>query len=366
LAIWRVLTMNESAAGFHIERLGLIMQADPARPEECEGVLNPAAARGPDGALYLFPRLVGQGNYSRVGIARVQFNDKGNPAGVERLGYALEPQEPYELRPGTGGCEDPRVTYVEPLKLYVMAYVAWGLMGPRVALAVSEDLRSWRRLGLAEFVPDPDPVYGVDFDQYHNKDGAFFPRAVPGPDGRPALALLHRPVYGTGEDTPKGVPDPRPSIWMSYCALEDVQRDVQALARLRGHHVLIDPEYPWEELRIGGGTPPLMTPLGWLLLYHGVTGQIARVPKEQQRVQYAAGVLVLDADDPRRVLYRTPSPILEPETGEETEGVVPNVVFPTSVDDRGEGWVDVYYGMADLRIGAARLQIPDQLPAESA
>src|SRR5438067_1747483 len=136
---------------------------------------------GPDGELYLFPRIVGQGNYSRVGIARVQFNDKGNPAGVERLGYALEPQEPYELRPGTGGCEDPRVTYVEPLKLYVVVYVAWGLTGPRIALAVSEDLRSWLRLGLAQFAPDPDPVYGVDFDQYHNKDGAFFPRAVPGP-----------------------------------------------------------------------------------------------------------------------------------------------------------------------------------------
>ena len=357
--------MNESAAGFHIERLGLVMQADPEIPEECEGVLNPAAARGPDGELYLFPRIVGQGNYSRVGIARVLFNDKGNPAGVERLGYALEPQEPYELRPGTGGCEDPRVTYVEPLNLYVMVYVAWGLVGPRLALAVSEDLRSWRRLGLAEFAPDPDPVYGVDFDWYHNKDGAFFPRAVPGPDGRPALAILHRPVYETGENIPKGVPDLRPSIWMSYCALEDVQRDVQALAMLCGHHVLIDPEYPWEELRIGAGTPPLLTPLGWVLLYHGVTGHIARVPKEQQRVQYTAGVLVLDADDPRRVLYRSPAPILEPETGEETEGVVPNVVFPTGVDDRGEGRVDVYYGMADLRIGAARLQIPDQLPEET-
>jgi predicted GH43/DUF377 family glycosyl hydrolase len=66
------------------------------------------------------------------------------------------------------------------------------------------------------------------------------------------------------------------------------------------------------------------------------------------------------------VLYRSPSPILVPETGEETEGVVPNVVFPTGWDDRGEGRVDVYYGMADLRIGAARLQIPDQLPEETA
>ena len=360
--------MNTSAtAEFQIERLSQVMEAHPEKPEECGGVLNPAAAaRGPDGELYLFPRLVGHNNFSRIGFVRVQFNDEGNPVDVERLGYALEPQEPYELHPRTGGCEDPRVTYVEPLNLYVMVYVAWGPAGPRVAFAVSEDLRSWRRLGLAEFVPDPDPTYGVDFGQFDNKDGICFPRAVPGPDGRPALAILHRPVYETGEDIPEGVPDPRPSIWMSYCALEDVQRDVRALATLRGHHVLIHPEHSWEEQRIGGGTPPLLTSLGWVLLYHGVAGDIEpEASKEEQPVKYCAGVLVLDADDPRRVLYRSSSPILVPETKEETEGVVPCVAFPTGWDDRGEGRVDVYYGMADLRIGAGRLRIPDRLPPQA-
>jgi predicted GH43/DUF377 family glycosyl hydrolase len=360
------MTARQGAAAepFQIERLGTIMEADPAIPEEVEGVLNPAVARGPDGQLYLFPRIVGPGNYSRIGCARVQFDDQGTPVGVERLGYALEPQEPYERRNGTAGCEDPRVTYVEPLQQYVMAYVGWGPLGPRLALAVSADLRSWQRLGLAEFMPDPDPVYGVDFDQYHNKDGMFFPHAVQGPDGRPSLAILHRPVYETGEDTPRGIPDPRPSIWISYCALEEVQRDVQALTRLRGHHLLVEPQYPWEELRIGGGTPPLLTPLGWLTLHHGVTGHIARVAKEQQRVEYRAGVLLLDADDPHTVVYRSPTPILEPETGAETEGVVPNVVFPTGVDERGSGRVDVYYGMADKRIGVARLQLPAHRPAQ--
>src|SRR5437867_1252547 len=116
--------MRASAAKpFQIERLGKIMEADPAIAEEVEGVLNPAAARGPDGQLYLLPRIVGQGNYSRVGLARVQFNAQGNPVGVARVGYALEPREPYERRDGTAGCEDPRVTYVEPLKRYVLVYV---------------------------------------------------------------------------------------------------------------------------------------------------------------------------------------------------------------------------------------------------
>ena len=92
------------------------MEPEPGNPNEVEGVLNPAAARGPDGELYLFPRLVAKGNYSRIGIARVRFNDAGDPIGVERIGIALEPEADYERRPdGGGGCEDPRVTYVEPL-----------------------------------------------------------------------------------------------------------------------------------------------------------------------------------------------------------------------------------------------------------
>ena len=54
-----------------LQRLGIIMEPDLADPREAGGVLNPAATRGPDGALYLLPRLVGAGNYSRIGLARV-------------------------------------------------------------------------------------------------------------------------------------------------------------------------------------------------------------------------------------------------------------------------------------------------------
>lgn len=343
---------------FQMERLGLVLQADPSRPEEIEGVLNPAAARGPDGELYLFPRLVGAGNYSRIGIARVRFNYVGNPCRAERLGVALEPTEAYELRPemGGGGCEDARVTYVEPLQRYVMAYTAWGSAGPRVALAESADLLSWRRLGLVMFSPRTDAVYGVDFDAYHNKDAAFFPDVVTAPDGRPALAMLHRPVYDE-YDLPKNIADPRPSIWISYVPLDEARRDIRCLTAPRQHRVLIHPEQPWETLRIGAGTPPVRTRFGWLLLYHGVAGRIARVPPHRQPVEYAAGVLVLDEHDPLRVRYRSARPILRPETGEETEGVVPHVVFPTGIDGRGDDRWDVYYGMADLRIGALRLRL---------
>ena len=66
-------------AGFQMRRIGLVMEPEPGNALEVEGVLNPAAVRGPDGQLYLFPRLVARGNYSRIGIARVQFNDAGDP-----------------------------------------------------------------------------------------------------------------------------------------------------------------------------------------------------------------------------------------------------------------------------------------------
>jgi beta-1,2-mannobiose phosphorylase / 1,2-beta-oligomannan phosphorylase len=109
-------------SGFKLQRLGMVMEPEPGNPHEAEGVLNPVAVRGPDGELYLFPRLVAKGNYSRIGIARVQFNQAGDPTGVERLGIALEPEADYELRPGGGGCEDPRVTFVGPLQRYLLTY----------------------------------------------------------------------------------------------------------------------------------------------------------------------------------------------------------------------------------------------------
>ncbi|HEY1653745.1 MAG TPA: hypothetical protein VGF86_01375 [Candidatus Tumulicola sp.] len=356
--------MHAEKSPFRVERLGVIMSPDPARPEEIEGVLNPGVARGRDGELYLFPRTVGKDNYSRIGIARVLFNDDGDPVGVERLGYALEPQEPYELRPeqGTGGCEDPRVTFIAQLDLYVMAYVAWGPQGPRIAVAVSKDCLSWERLGPVTY--EFDEELGVDFNAYDDKDGAYGPYLFIRRDGARCIGLMHRPAYTTLEAAPAGVKKPTPSIWISYCDAERVLSDVRALTHVSGHVLGIDPESSWEELRIGGGTPPIQTHLGKMAIYHGVSGTLATAPGERNVVSYTAGVVFFDTGPDGGLRYRSRTPILIPETADETAGIVDNVVFPTGLDDRGNGVIDIYYGMADHYIGAARMWLPETLPVE--
>ena len=272
-------------SGLKLQRLGLMMEPEPGNPQEIEGVLNPAAVRGPDGELYLFPRLVAKGNYSRIGIARVRFNEAGDPTGVERLGIALEPEADYELRPNGGGCEDPRVTFVEPISRYLMTYAAFSARGPRIAFAVSEDLFHWKRLGLVSF----GPYRGIEFDDVDDKDASLFPVAIANPSGHPELAIVHRPLFpGTRpEETAchpgtRDVDLDRESIWISYCPMALDGHEPDRLGRFTSHHRLATPVAPWERLKIGGGTPPVLTRHGWLIVYHGVS-EIAQVSKDATR-----------------------------------------------------------------------------------
>jgi len=353
---------------FQLKRLGMLMEPEFGNPQEVEGVLNPAAVRGPDGELYLFPRLVARNNYSRIGIARVLFDKAGDPCGVERLGIALEPEADYELRAdGTGGCEDPRVTFVEPLQCYVMTYTAFSPKGPRIAFAVSEDLFRWRRLGLATF----GPYKGIEFEGIDNKDANVFPVAIPNPSGQPELALLHRPLFpGTRpEETvrrpaPRDVDIHRESIWISYCPFAMEGSEAHRFGQFTSHHRLASPVSPWERLKIGSGTPPILTRHGWLILYHGVSD--AAEPGKPHQLCYSAGVMVLSKEHPRRILYRSAEPVLTPEMPQERSGTIANVVFPTGIDRRDDlgtpDRFDVYYGMADNRIGVARLDLPESLP----
>jgi predicted GH43/DUF377 family glycosyl hydrolase len=357
---------------FKLQRLGTVMEPEPGNPQEVEGVLNPAAVRGPDGDLYLFPRLVAQGNYSRIGIAKVRFNHAGDPTGVDRLGIALEPEADYERRPGGGGgCEDPRIAFVQPLQRYLMTYTAFSIQGPRIAFALSVDLFHWQRLGLATY----GRYHGVEMAGVDDKDASLFPVAIRNPSGRPELAMLHRPLFpGTRpEETvrhaaTRNVDLDRESIWISYCRMPlDGHEPSSRLGPFACHHRLATPVAPWERLKIGGGTPPILTRHGWLIVYHGVS-EALKPSHDGHHFCYSAGVMVLSDEHPRLIRYRSAEPVLTPVLPEELHGAVDNVVFPTGIDRRDDlgtpDRFDVYYGMADNRIGVARLDLPDFLPPQ--
>ena len=361
-----MISHQDMVTGFEFHRLGMLMEPEPGNPQEVEGVLNPGAVRGPDGALYLFPRMVARGNYSRIGIARVNFNDAGDPVGVERMGIALEPEADYELRPAGGGCEDPRVTYIDALKRYMMSYTALSSRGPRIALAISEDLFHWNRIGLATF----EPYQHIDFTGVDNKDSSLFPVAIPNPSGVPELAMLHRPLFpGTRpeetvrDDRVRNVDIHRESIWISYCPMGFAETG--RLGRFTSHHRLASPVSPWERLKIGCGAPPILTRHGWMVVYHGVS-EIGEPGGSGPRFCYSAGVMILSIDHPHQIVYRSKKPALTPSVPEERLGAVANVVFPTGIDRRDDLGLpdrfDIYYGMADYRIGVARLDLPATLP----
>ena len=343
---------------YTLTRLGIVMTPDPDDPNEVEGVLNPASGRTPDGRLHLLPRLVAAGNVSRVGLVEVIIED-GVPVGVQRRGTVLEPDAGWERGALGSGVEDPRTTWVPDLGIHVMTYVALGPLGPKPALAVSRDLLSWERLGPMHF--EYDPALDTDLNLFPNKDVVLFPEPVRGPDGTESYAFLHRPMWdlgwvreGEGVHLPAGISDDRPGIWVSFAPAAAVRADVRARGHQAQHRVVAMSEYDFESLQIGAGPPPIRTSEGWLLVHHGVSGHLAPGWELQQATRYAAGAMILDGDDVTKVIARTATPLLEPETAEETTGTVPNVVFPTAMAEI-DGQLFVFYGMADARIGVARL-----------
>lgn len=326
---------------FHLSRRGVVLTPDPADPYEAGGVLNPAVVLQ-DRLTYIFYRAVALNpkNYSRILIATCSLLPTGNINTNRLHKVALEPQEAYELWAdgNGGGVEDPRITKLNDF--YYMTYVAYGTVdgetAPRIAFARSQDLLHWQRMGLIRFSPlevEADHrVLNFNLNVVPNKDAVLFPKLI---DGR--YCMLHRPMF----ESSTGVPQ---SIWMSWS---------DDLLNWTDHRLVLAPELPWERVKVGAGTPPILTEEGWLVFYHGVEGASESDPHRR----YHAGVLVLDLDDPGKILYRSPRPVLSPESAEETTGVVNNVVFPCGAVVSPGGQIQVYYGMGDRAIGLATTQL---------
>ncbi len=342
-----------------VTRLGIVLEPS-GDPQEVEGILNPATTRTRDGKLLLYPRVVARGNTSRVAL--VEASGPAETPTFSRLGYALEPSAAYELRSQGGGygCEDPRVTFVPVLDAYVMCYTAYGPAGPRIAFAVSNDGYAWERLGLADFSA-PGLPNGDD------KDAAFFPEPVISPRGVPSLAFYHRPMlHVSAVDSCAAVPiilgmprRDRECTRIAYVPLDPALRDRRKLLDVAESVLVLEAGTAWGCIKNGGGTPPVRVEEGWLAFFHGVDGHYDD-GGACKGMRYSAGIVIHDAERPDIVRYRSPLPVFSPETADERRGVVNNVVFPTGLDRlpaAGARALDVYYGMADSRVGRLSVRL---------
>ena len=208
------------------------------------------------------------------------------------------------------GVEDPRITPIDGR--YCVTYVAVSRHGPATALAWTDDFRTFSRTGVG-FCPE-------------NKDVVLFPERVGG-----HYVALHRPVCGSAFT--------RPEIWTA--------RSPDAI-HWGAHRPLDLGKTDWESGRVGAGAPPLRVAEGWLEIYHG-----NRKPTRPGGVgTYYGGAVLLDLNEPSKVLRRLPEPFLVPEADFEVNGFVPNVVFPTGVV-RDDDTLLVYYGAADSAVAVA-------------
>ena len=227
---------------------------------------------------------------------------------ADGLSWELDP-EPIRFE-----CGDPELArFVYGYDPRVVAldgrfYVTWcnWYHGPTIGVAWTEDFETFHQLENA-FLP-------------YNRNGVLFPRKI---DGR--YALLSRP--SDDGHTPFG------EIFYSESP------DLQFWGRHR--RVLGPVPNSWQSTKVGGGPVPLETSAGWLLVHHGVLTSC-------NGFVYAAGVALLDRDEPWKVVARAAPYVLTPDLVYERVGDVPNVVFPTAMlCDAPTGRLAIYYGAAD-------------------
>ncbi len=286
-----------------------IFLPDPTSTWECYNVFNPAVIYT-GGVFHMWYRAQGLDWISRIGYALssdgIHWNRLREPV--------LAPAGIYESR----GVEDPRVTEIDGV--FYMTYTAYssvyrgsgqpthGFGGITPMIARSTNLLTWERVGYM--------VLGED-----NKDHVLFPRKL---NGR--FCALHRR---------------RPHVWLAYS--DDLATWNEAdMAPIYG------PRSGWDGASVGSNGVPIETPHGWLLINHAY---------DEDHV-YRLGVILLDLDDPTRVIRRPADPIFHPEELWELRGDVPNVVFSCANPVVGDT-VYVYYGGADHVIGLATCKLDD-------
>lgn len=284
-------------------------------PYAANTVFNPGATLTPDGETVLLCRVEDRRGLSHLTVARSADGVTDWRVEPEPL---LAPQEDDPIN--RWGVEDPRITWVESMGGWVIAYTAYGPAGPCVALALTRDFVTVDHLGVVR--PPED------------KNASLLPRMI---DGQ--FVLFHRPAS----------PDSgRADVWLSRSTdLREWTAPEPVLAARSGAW--------WDSVRVGMGPPPVETRHGWLGVYHGVRNTVAGPA-------YRAGLVLLDLANPVVVRHRSPDWVLSPHADYERQGDVPNVVFPSGlVHDPATDELRLYYGAADTSVAVAIARLSDVL-----
>jgi predicted GH43/DUF377 family glycosyl hydrolase len=275
-------------------------------PYPVHSVFNPAAVLLPDGTTLLLCRVEDRLGHSHLCAAR-------SDNGVDRWRIDARPTlaaDPRNHPEELWGIEDPRITFIPEMNRFAVVYTAFTSSGPGVALALTENFEQFERFGM--IMPPED------------KDAALYPHRI---DGH--WALIHRPVGG-----------PRANMWMSFSP---------DLRHWGSHKLILEARQGgwWDANKIGLSPPPIETPEGWLVIYHGVRNTAAGS-------LYRLGLALFDRHIPERCIKRGNAWIFGPEELYERRGDVDNVVFPCGYTIAPDGdTIRLYYGAADTCIAMA-------------
>lgn len=280
-------------------------------PYPATGVFNPGAARVGDETILLL-RVEDHRGFSHLTVAR-------SSDGLTN--WRINAQPTLEASPDhhedQWGIEDPRIVWLDEEQCFAITYVSFTPRGPSVSLAKTRDFHDFQRVG--RLMPPED------------KDASLFPRRIGG-----RYVLIHRPIVG-GEA----------HMWISLSLDLKHWGETRVLLATR-------PRW-WDGVRIGLGAPPIETPEGWLLIYHGVR-MTASVDI------YRVGLALLDLEKPWQVRCRSPEWVLCPQEPYELLASMPGVLFPTgAIWDHGSDQLTMYYGAGDRCVGAATAQMRDVL-----
>lgn len=305
----------------------------------------------------MFYRAAHSGNFSSIGYC--QFEGPLNLVQRDQEPI-IYPEFIYECH----GVEDPRITKIEDT--YYMSYVAYDGVNAYGALALSKDLKKFKKKGVItpRFTAlaynnllirkqikssDPNAIYLKHNNANHthfnpitkddvyvwDKNVVFFPRKING-----KFAFLHRLLPAIQYVSYENLDDLTPKFWENYITNLD-------------EHTVLRPKHEHESSHIGSGCPPIETPDGWLLIYHATE-------KTAKGLVYHACAALLDLENPLQVISRLKEPIISPSEKYEKQGYVNHVVFPTGTA-LFDGRLYIYYGAADDKIAVASIEINELL-----